>query len=196
MVVTAGPWTPALIDRSGGWRPIRSVWGVVADMRLTSPPSHVLEEVAIEIEPSADAPRTAAEIGFSLVTAGGASSLGSTFLSSEPDSDAFVDSLRDRGARFVPEIADVAVRGLRACARPSTLDGRPLVRAVPGLAGAFVAADNGPWGISTGPATARMIADLVLGRRPDIPAELDPLRFGPVPIRPASVRGQNAPEAG
>jgi glycine/D-amino acid oxidase-like deaminating enzyme len=34
------------------------------------------------------------------------------------------------------------------------------------------------WGISTGPASARLVADLVLGRSPVIPAELDPARFG------------------
>jgi D-amino-acid dehydrogenase len=41
----------------------------------------------------------------------------------------------------------------------------------------FVAAGHGPWGISLGPASARMVADLVLGRGPAIPAAFDPSRF-------------------
>jgi glycine/D-amino acid oxidase-like deaminating enzyme len=67
---------------------------------------------------------------------------------------------------------------VRACARPQSSDGRPLVGIVPGRRNLYVCAGHGPWGISTGPASARMIADLVLGRGPAIPAELDPARFG------------------
>ena len=39
----------------------------------------------------------------------------------------------------------------RVCARPQSLDGRPLVGRVPGIDGLWVAAGHGPWGISTGP---------------------------------------------
>jgi len=49
---------------------------------------------------------------------------------------------------------------------------------VPGKRNLFVCAGHGAWGISTGPASARMVADLVLGRSPEIPLELDPARFG------------------
>ena len=41
-----------------------------------------------------------------------------------------------------------------------------------------VCAGHGPWGISTGPASARLIADLALGRSVTIPAALDAARFG------------------
>lgn len=181
VVVAAGPWTPTVVDPSGTWQPIASVWGVVADVVLTSPPRHVLEELDIDIEPAEGALSDGAgEVAFSLVTAGGASSLGSTFLASEPDPDRFAVALRERGARYVPQVADARIRGIRSCARPLSLDGRPLVGAIPGLSGAFIAAGNGPWGISTGPATARLIADQVLGRDAGIPVALDPARFGPL----------------
>ena len=36
--------------RPARWRPIRPVWGVVADVGLAEPPRHVLEELEIEIE--------------------------------------------------------------------------------------------------------------------------------------------------
>jgi glycine/D-amino acid oxidase-like deaminating enzyme len=185
VVVAAGPWTPSLVDPSGAWAPIGRSWGVVADIRLPDAPAHVLEELALEIEPDDGAGSTpgapgVGDVGFSLVTAAGASSLGSTFLDAAPDAKSYVLALRERGARYVPAIADADVRGVRACARPVSLDGRPLVGPVPGLGRAFIAAGNGPWGISTGPGTARLLADLILGIVPGPPAALDPARFGTV----------------
>lgn len=180
VIVAAGPWTPAIVDPTGRWRPIRSVWGVVAETRLVDPPRHVLEEVDIDIEPGEDVETPGAGgVGFSLATADGTSALGSTFLDDEPDPGAYVDALRVRGARYVPNLAEAPVVGLRACARPVAVDGRPLIGAVAGLRGAFVAAGNGPWGISTGPATGRIVADLVLGgtSRAGVPRELDAARF-------------------
>ena len=185
VVIAAGPWTPSLLDPSATWQPIRPIWGVVAQVELAAAPRHVLEGAEIDIEPGddpgADDP-TGSDAGdvidFSLVTAGGASSLGSTFLAREPRAAELVDLLRTRGALFVPALASAPVVGVRTCARPVSLDGRPLVGAVPWLDRAFVAAGHGPWGISTGPATARIIADLVLGNEAGIPAALAAGRFG------------------
>ena len=138
---------------------------------------HVLEEAEISIEPGS-ADDGEAGHSFSLVTADGSSSLGSTFLADEPEPVALVPALVRRGARFVPAIADASIGPPRLCARPQSLDGRPLVGAVPGLAGLWVAAGHGPWGISTGPASGRLIADLVAGRLSASPSPLDPARFG------------------
>jgi len=60
-----------------------------------------------------------------------------------------------------------------------SLDGRPLVGRVPGIDGLWVAAGHGPWGISTGPASGRLIADLMDGRVEAPPPALDPRRFAP-----------------
>ena len=56
------------------------------------------------------------------------------------------------------------------------------VGAVPGVAGLWIAAGHGPWGISTGPAAAPLLVDLLDGRLPAPPTALDPGRFGPVPL--------------
>ena len=189
VLVAAGPWTPALLDPTGDRQPIRSIWGVVAQLDLPNPPRHVVEEFEIDIEPTSGTREPADEddgLGFSLVTADGVSALGSTFLEEEPQPDAFAAGLRERGSSYVPAIATAPLVSLRACARPVALDGRPLVGAVPGIERAFVAAGNGPWGISTGPGTARLIADFVLARDVPIPATLDPARFGRV--APATTR--------
>jgi D-hydroxyproline dehydrogenase subunit beta len=185
VVVAAGPWTPTVIDHGGRWRPIRSLWGVIAEVELSNPPRHVLEEAELDetIEPPAPdvtvaGQRADAGIGFSLVTAAGRSAVGSTFLDDEPDATPLVPRIVERGARFVPEIARVPVRSVRVCARPLSADGRPLIGRVPWLAGVFVAAGHGPWGISTGPGSARLVADLVDGRVVDPPVAVDPARFG------------------
>jgi glycine/D-amino acid oxidase-like deaminating enzyme len=177
VVVAGGPWTPSIVDPTGTWRPIGSRWGVVVPVGLEAPPSRVLEEAEISIEPGAEDGGEAGH-AFSLVTAEGVSSLGSTFLEREPDAVSLVPSLVRRGARFVPAIADAALGPPRVCARPQSRDGRPLVGAVPGATGLWVAAGHGPWGISTGPASGRMIADMIDGRLAGPPSALDPGRFG------------------
>jgi glycine/D-amino acid oxidase-like deaminating enzyme len=177
VVVAAGPWTPAIVDPTGVWRPIVPRWGVVVPVELDPPPIHVMEEAEISIEPGAGEDEFARR-AFSLVTADGVSSLGSTFLADEPDPDATVPSLVTRGARFVPAIADARLGRPRLCARPLSLDGRPLIGRVPGIDGLWMAAGHGPWGISTGPASGRLLADLIDGRVDGPPGALDPVRFG------------------
>jgi glycine/D-amino acid oxidase-like deaminating enzyme len=180
LVVTAGPWSPEVVDPGGRWTPIVASWGVVLDVALPDPPRHVLEELDVEavIERRETGEAGDSGVAFSLVPGHGSSSLGSTFLAARPDPSAVVELLRRRGARFVPALSSVPAGASRVCARPVSLDGRPLVGALPWLPGAYVAAGHGPWGISTGPASGRLIADIVLGRVTAPPAALDPARFG------------------
>lgn len=171
VVLAAGPWTCALADPSGAWRPVTPLWGVNVEVHLPEPPRHAVEEAGLD-DLLAEG---GAEAGiFALVTADRVSSLGATFLPAEPDAAAHAPRLRERGARFIPALADAPVVSVRACARPRSADGRPLL----GRRGDLViATGHGPWGISLGPASARLVADLVLGRGPAIPPAFDPGRF-------------------
>jgi len=173
VVVAAGPWSSALVDRGGGRRPIAPLWGVVAEVRLEAPPRHTLEQAGIEqlVASGGDPPPL-----FSLVTTGAVSALGSTFLPERPDAQALVPLLRERGARFVPALAGTELGAVRACARPLSSDGLPLLGRVPGRSDLFIASGHGPWGVSLGPASAKLVADLVLGRG-TVPAAFDPARF-------------------
>jgi glycine/D-amino acid oxidase-like deaminating enzyme len=185
VVVAAGPWSPEVIDPSGAWSPIRRLWGVVVQIELAEPPGHVLEEAGVDIEPGAvpvEVGRAVASPDFSLISAGGVSSLGSTFLPDEPDRDALVPRLVAHGSTFVPAVASAPLGPSRACARPLSFDGRPLIGRVPGFDDLWIAAGHGPWGISTGPASGRLAADLVLGRLNAPPPALDPARFGSPPL--------------
>jgi glycine/D-amino acid oxidase-like deaminating enzyme len=207
VLVAAGPWSPELIDLTGRWRPIRRRWGVVVEIELPAGPRHVLEDAEIgdaigvapdaTVDPAGAGGRTAAvdpatgggrmagdiaqagdSMDFSLVPLAGVATVGSTFLAQEPDPADWLERLLLAASTFVPAVAEAPIRGARACARPQSADGRPLVGQVPGRHRLFVCAGHGPWGISTGPASARLVADMILGRDAGIPGELDPSRFG------------------
>jgi glycine/D-amino acid oxidase-like deaminating enzyme len=171
VLVAAGPWSPETIDPTGAWRPIVPVWGVVLDVLMVSPPRHVLEQAGVD-ELTEGFPESL----FSLVAADGGVSLGSTFLATEPDPVTWAGALKRGGVPFVPALERAKVDGARACARPQSLDGRPLVGPVPGVDGLWVAAGHGPWGISTGPATGRLAAHALLGRA-ELPDALAAARF-------------------
>ncbi len=181
VLVAAGPWTPPLVDPTGTWSPIRATWGVTVQVRLDgAAPRHIVEEGEVDaINRSAVATARAAASDadeppslFSLASARGISTLGSTFLPDEPDPSRVAALLLRRGVAFLPAIGDAEVVERRICARPQSVDGRPFIGAYPDVSGLFVCAGHGPWGISTGPASAAMVARTILdGTRP--PSELD-----------------------
>ena len=119
-------------------------------------------------------------VDFSLIPAAGSSALGSTFLPTEPEPAAWLPTLRGVGERYVPAVANAPLIAMRHCARPVSRDGRPLVGAAQWCEALWIAAGHWPWGISTGPGSARLLADRILGRRGDeaIPRELEVGRFG------------------
>lgn len=133
---------------TGAWTDgVRPLWGVTARVGVRA--RHVLEEAG------AEAIATGAPAGvFSLV----GDVLGSTFDPAEPDATASAADIAARAARFLRE--PVVPRDARACPRPQTADGRPIIAAVDETT--WVCAGHGPWGISIGPATARAAARLVL----------------------------------
>lgn len=59
-------------------------------------------------------------------------------------------------------LAAATVTGRRACYRPITADGTPIIGPVPGAPGVFVATGHGPWGILTAPATGLLVAEMIL----------------------------------
>ena len=177
VLVAAGPWTPRLVDPGGTWRPILPTYGVTIQLRLDgAAPRHVVEEDAVDsinrTEPATDlAPDAEPPSLFSIASAGGISTLGSTFLPAEPDPAAIEPLLLRRAAAFLPAVAEAEIVGRRMCARPQSVDGRPFIGVVAGVQGLFVCAGHGPWGISTGPASAAIAARAILDGTPP-PAEL------------------------
>lgn len=186
VLVAAGPWTASLVDPSGAWVPIRATWGVTVQLRLDGDaPRHIVEEDEVNTinrSHTATAHAVSADTDdppslFSLASADGASTLGSTFLPQEPDPSRIAALLLRRGVAFLPAIADADVVERRICARPQSIDGRPFIGDYPGISGLVVCAGHGPWGISTGPASAAIAARVILDGTPP-PPELSVGRLG------------------
>jgi glycine/D-amino acid oxidase-like deaminating enzyme len=87
-----------------------------------------------------------------------------------------------------PALAAAPIVARQACFRPITEDALPLIGAVPGVAGAYVATGHNVWGMLNAPATGEAMAELILDGaasrvdlRPFAPDRLkkfDPARLG------------------
>jgi D-amino-acid dehydrogenase len=161
VVVAAGPWSPG----------VRANWGVVAQVRLRNPPRHGIEQAGVEAltEPGASPPKL-----FSIVTTGAVSAVGSTFTDDEPDAAAVAPTLVERGARFIPELEYAAIEHVRACARPLSPDGRPLLGAIDD--GVYLITGHGAWGVTLGPGSAQLLVKAMLDGG-EIPPELRATRL-------------------
>jgi len=78
-----------------------------------------------------------------------------------PDHGA-IDRLKALCDRMSPVLAGSRVLASQACFRPVTQDGLPLIGAVPGARGAYVATGHSVWGILNAPATGEAMAELIL----------------------------------
>ena len=66
----------------------------------------------------------------------------------------------------------------RACIRPVSADGVPIVGRIPGVENAMIATGGGPWGITFGPVIGHSVARLLLDDDPPISLrDLNPRRF-------------------
>jgi glycine/D-amino acid oxidase-like deaminating enzyme len=183
VLLAAGPWTPSLADPRGDWEPIVRTWGITVQVDLGSDaPRHVIEQDEVDAanrparaaERAASADEEAApESLFSIASADGISTLGSTFLPSEPDPEPIAALLLRRGAGYLPALESARVVEVRRCARPQSVDGRPFIGALPWADGLFACAGHGPWGISCGPASAALAVEaIVSGSHEAIPEAL------------------------
>ena len=88
-----------------------------------------------------------------------------------------------------PALAAAPIKTRQACFRPVTEDGLPLIGAVPGIDGAYVATGHSVWGMLNAPATGEAMSELILdgaARR----VELAPFAPGRLPpLAPARLRG-------
>jgi glycine/D-amino acid oxidase-like deaminating enzyme len=98
-----------------------------------------------------------------------------------PDPGA-IERLQAMCSRLSPALAQAKVLARQACYRPVTQDGLPLIGAVPGLEGAYVATGHSVWGILNAPATGEAMAELIIdgvARTVDL-TPFDPARSAPL----------------
>jgi glycine/D-amino acid oxidase-like deaminating enzyme len=88
-----------------------------------------------------------------------------------------------------PTLAAAPIKARQACFRPVTEDGLPVIGAVAGIDGAYVATGHSVWGMLNAPATGEAMGELIMdggARRVDL-APFAPGRLPP--LDPARLRG-------
>ena len=71
-------------------------------------------------------------------------------------------------SRIAPGLADSTVTEFRVGIRPYSPDGRPYIGAIPGIVNGWVCTGHGPSGLTVGPYSGRVIADVITGQTPHL----------------------------
>lgn len=163
VVICAGAWSGELLAQAGIAGSVRPVKGQV--IQFDGPPgllSRILLDRGCYI-----IPRRAGSIvvGSTLEEAG---------FDREPTEEAR-DQLQESAARLLPALGNLKVERHWAGLRPATGDELPYIGAHPGLRGLYLNTGHFRHGLTTAPASARLLADIVLERSPI----LDPGEYRP-----------------
>ena len=70
--------------------------------------------------------------------------------------------------RTAPGLADGEICEMRVGLRPLSSDNRPIIGAAPALKGVYLATGHGPSGLTLGPYSGKLVADLVAGVEPEV----------------------------
>lgn len=181
VVIAMGPWSRA----AAAWLPLPAVYGLKGHSLVFETGGEVPAE-ALFLEHRQDGAASSPEIF--------PRSDGTTYIcaiSSEaplPDDPAAVasdpgadDRLHAICAGLSPVLARSRVLARQACYRPVTRDGLPLMGAVSGAEGVYVATGHSVWGILNAPATGEAMAELILDGRTTLGlAAFDPARLPPM----------------
>lgn len=168
VVIAGGAWSAAFSEQLGVELPV-------------SPQRGQLAHLAVEPTAAADWPVVSAFRGHYLVpwgdgrvVAGATRETGSGF-----DARVTADGAREvleEVLRLAPGLAEAAIDEFRVGLRPLSADGLPLIGRVPDVDGAVVATGHGPTGLTLGPYTGKLVAQIVL----DGAVEHDLSAFSPV----------------
>jgi D-amino-acid dehydrogenase len=169
VVIAGGAWTDEIASTLGVPLPVGPVRGQIVHLGVeghdTGAWPIVQPVFGYYMVPWADARvavgATVEEAGFSTdVTAGG------------------VHEVLRESLRVMPGLASATLREVRAGLRPGSADDLPILGALPGVPGVFVATGHGANGLLLGPVSGALVADVVCGRDPVVDlAPFDPARF-------------------
>lgn len=180
VVIAMGPWSAQAAE----WLPIPKISGQKATSVLFRPSQAVGADMVFLEYRDAKGRKSAPEVY--------PRPDGTVYMCGEGDSDPLPDdpSLIRPSAACVDELQAVASNvssflaaapreAEQACFLPCSPDGSPLVGAVKGVLGAYIASGHSCWGILNGPATGEAITEIILDGRAtttDV-SQLDPGRF-------------------
>lgn len=170
VVVAGGAWSGEFADQLGHEIPIKPQRGQIAHLGVTdgSPGNWPVVSAfhGHYLVPWADG----------RVVAGATREEGTGF---DPRATAAgVREVLAEALRVAPGLADAELLDVRVGLRPASADGLPVVGAVPGVEGAYLATGHGPTGLTLGPYTGKLVNQLVRGSavEHDLSA-FDPARF-------------------
>jgi glycine oxidase len=162
VIVAAGAWSGGLLEPAGVRAPTPPIKGQIVLLKADRPLlRRVVEHGKDYLVPRDD--------GRILI---GATEEDAGF-DSHPTAMAARDLL-DEALRLCPILGRAAVEATWAGLRPGSIDTRPYIGAAPGVTNLIVATGHKRAGLQLAPATAELVADLVLGRTPRL--DLTPFR--------------------
>jgi glycine oxidase len=167
VIVAAGAWSGGLLEPAGVRAPTPPIKGQIVLLKSDRPLlGRVVEHGKNYLVPRAD--------GRILI---GATEEDAGF-DTQPTALAARDLL-DEALRLCPSLSRATVEATWAGLRPGSIDTRPYIGTAPGVANLIIAAGHKRAGLQLAPATAELVADLVLGRPPRL--DLAPFRPGRTP---------------
>ncbi len=177
VVLAMGPWTALAGEWLGMPVPVEPLRGQLLRLKLDGPPlaycvMHGDHYVLSKLDGLVTAGTTEESVGFDPSTT--------------PEARDFI---LEGVLRLVPGLADARLVNHTACLRPLALDDRPILGPVPGRERILLATGHGRNGILMGPYSGRLVADLILGRTPEVdPAPFSPARFREIGVERKRVR--------
>lgn len=172
VIITAGAWTGGLLEALDVMLPVVPVKG---QMLLFRPPQRLIDTIVLTkgryLIPRRD--------NYLLM----GSTLEHTAFDKSTTEEA-LHSLRRSAEALLPALAECRVERQWAGLRPGAPDGVPFIGRVPGFDNVYVNAGQYRNGLVLAPASAQLLVDIVLSRRPSV----DPSPYDPV-SRNVMVRG-------
>jgi D-amino-acid dehydrogenase len=154
VLVAGGAWTPALGERLGVALPVMPERGQIAPLQLDGVDTAMWPVLA----PLHD--------HYMVAWPGGRVVCGATHDDAGFDPRVTFEGMReiiDRALSVAPGLADATLLEVRVGLRPVSTTGTPLLGAIPGRPGAFVATGHGASGLTFGPWSASALVELALG---------------------------------
>jgi D-amino-acid dehydrogenase len=158
IVIAGGAWTPRVAEQLGVALPIIPLRGQIIhlDVDLDTSTWPIVQPVfGYYLVPWADARvavgATVEDAGYAAdVTAGG------------------VHEVLRETLRVMPGLASARLREVRVGLRPMSADDMPILGALAGAPNVYVATGHGANGLLLGPLSGKLVADVVLGREPEL----------------------------
>ena len=155
-LVTAGPWSQQLLERSSRPRKVEPVRGQIVLLSTSSPVvRHIIECGPRYLVPRPDGRTlvgsTEEWVGFD-----------------KQNTPAAIRGLMDFAIKLVPSLAEAKFEQSWSGLRPHAVDGLPLIGRMPGCDNLYVATGHFRSGLHLSPITGRLIAQLITGEPTDL----------------------------